>query len=419
MKRTWILAGAPALALVTACSGGSHFSSASPPRVPVSLASHLTQAVRVGVIVTGAVDPGQGHEDLGLAAGARVAEYRLGLASPGKVSLDVVDDHGNSAGSVAAVRQLVHDQVAGIVYASEGSHIADGVKAATAAGVAVILPYDTQQAGAGNGVWTTGPTQTSAVQRIGNFLRDRHIQRPMVVIARGAAPALNTLSKSQQTVVVDDSGALPASTLTTLSGAKAPDGVVVWAPSQTEANVVTSLQRSHIAVPIVLGPGALSSDFAGQLAVNRANGDATTAGEYLTVGVPATDANPSSGTSAFLAALRLASKDPAVLGLNTAESFSAAGAATADVRSHDAVLAIVAGAVKANSVNAANVRSALGDLKLTQADGIAGPALDFTNAVALDPDRSVVTLAATTQDQGQREGIDQAMPGIEWFALAN
>jgi branched-chain amino acid transport system substrate-binding protein len=167
-------------------------------------------------------------------------------------------------------------------------------------------------------------------------------------------------------------------------------------------------------VPVVLGPAALAPAFAGRLTQLGAEGGATTAGQFLTVGPAAGDTSPGAGTTAFLAAVRVAASDADLPALTGDDGFGAAGAATADVRSHDAVLALAAAAAKAGSGAPRDVLTALRGLTVDAGDGLAGPELSFGTPQALG-DEGVAVLQATTRGPGR--GVAEDAPALSWFVL--
>ena len=412
-----------ATGLLAGCGkSATTFPASTPQQVPLGIASALLQPVKIGLVVTSSSAPGQGADDLGLAAGARVAEYRLGLAAKGRVTLDVVDDHGTAAGSRAAVQQLLTDGVAGIVYASEGSHLDGGVALAQAAHTAVLLPYATT-APAGSGVWLTGPSTPQVVSVLGSDLAKQDLTVPLVLSTQPVDGLDQIASGASSKSLTEGSGltAEVAGDLGKVGTTGGPDAVVVWGSAQAEADAVAAVQQAGSTVPVLLGPAALSPAFSTELTALGAQGSATTGGTYVTAGVPATDNSTSGATTAFLAADRLAAADTsAVPSLLTATSFSASGAATADSRAHDAVLALVDAVAVARRTAPASVLTALGTIGPTPSSlGLAGPALDFAHGATALSASGVEALQSTDQASGQRAGIAQTLPALSWFALGS
>jgi branched-chain amino acid transport system substrate-binding protein len=410
--------------LLAGCGGtnAKPFPASTPQQVPLGIAAALLQPVKIGLVVTSSSAPGQGQDDLGLAAGARVAEYRLGLAAQGKVTLDVVDDHGTAAGSRAAVQQLLGDGVAGIVYASEGSHLDAGVALAQAASTAVLLPYATTVP-AGSGVWLTGPSAQQVVSALSTALGAQHLVSPLV-LRTTSVTGLDQIASDPTVKTIDEGANLTAQVaadLTKLGTAAGPDAVVVWGSAQAEADAVAAVQQSGSTVPVLLGPSALSPTFASELAQLGSQGQATTGGTYVTAGVPATDNSTTGETTAFLAADRLAAADTAAVpSLLTATSFSASGAATADTRAHDAVLALVDAVAVARRTAPGSVLGALRTISSTPSSlGLAGPTLDFAQGPDALSASGVEALQSTDQGSGQRSGVEQTLPALTWFALGS
>jgi hypothetical protein len=79
------------------------------------------------------------------------------------------------------------------------------------------------------------------------------------------------------------------------------------------------------------------------------------------------------------------------------------------------VIALAQAAGAAGSGTAADVAAALSGLKLSNADGLAGPTLDFSSDTVLDP-QAVVALRSSDQDLGLRPQGDEARPRLIWFA---
>jgi branched-chain amino acid transport system substrate-binding protein len=416
---------ATAALVLTACTSGStdderpaeaDFSPAAAPAVAVPLREELPGPVQVGVVVTGAGARGEGAEYAPLAAGARVAEFRLDTPEADAVALTVVDDRGTSDGAIAATRQLVDAGVSGIVYASSGPHLDAALEVAAGARTAVLLPYEGRDEIAAATAWRTGPSDEQVTRQVRSLLAERGRRAPLVLTADGTGTGLAGLAdparRAELTAGDGLSGQVAAAAGALTAGSA--DAVVVAASADTAAETVAALQGLAPGLPVVLGPSALAPAFSARLTDLGSSGTATTAGQFLTVGPAATDSSTSEGVVRFLAAVRLAAQDGDLPALSGTDVFGASGAATADVRSHDAVLSLVAAASAAGSVEPAAVLDALQALEVGAEDGLAGPALDFGDAQAL-PDDGLSLLQATTR--GIDRGVAQEAPALSWFAL--
>ena len=112
----------------------------------------------------------------------------------------------------------------------------------------------------------------------------------------------------------------------------------------------------------------------------------------------------------FLSAVRLASGDPEVMNLTNDAPFSD-DAWAADARSHDAVVAFVRAAASARNGDPAKVGAALRTMAFGPADGLAGPALDFSRPTALTAE--AIPVYASQQDLGLRPQNEDA-PRLVW-----
>jgi branched-chain amino acid transport system substrate-binding protein len=405
---------------VTGCTSGgdggetADFRPAAAPEVGVPLLAGSEQPVRIGVVVTGAAARGQGAEYAAPAAGARVAEFRLDQGGD-RVTLEVVDDRGTPEGAAAAVRQLVDGGVAGIVYASAGSHLDPGLDVAAAAGTAVLLPYETRTDLAGDSAWRTGPSADQVADLVSSLLSERGQRSPLALTEDGAGDALAGLAAPARRSGLTPGDALPGQVATAAATlAQGADGVLVDASAETAAETVAALQGTAPAVPVVLAPPALSPAFAARLTELGSSGAATTAGQFLTVGPAVADSSPEDGVVRFLAAVRLAAQDAALPALTGTDTFAVAGAGTADTRSHDAVVALAAAAAEAGSTDPGEVLAALRGSTLGADAGLAGPGLDFTDVQALALE-DIAVLQATTR--GPERGVGAAEPALSWFVL--
>jgi hypothetical protein len=384
------------------------------PAEPAPVALKAAQApddLAIGVVVS---LTGEGSDWSETAEGARVATYRYGLGERA-VDLRPVDDKGTARGATAAVRTLVDAGVAGIVVATEGEHVRAAVKAATDAGVPVLLPYETDTAGLPDGAWLTGPDREQVVSALARALAADGLGRPVVVDAGGGAPSgIDALSTYPFRAGGDASRIAGRIARQTRSGARV-DSVVVTGPAAQQATVVRALQGENVQVPVLLTPDALSPVFATTLVAL----DGTLAGRLTTVGPDAADVaamTPGAegqALSAYFAALRATAGDDGVEDFFDAEPFGGVSD-TADTRSHDAVVALVTAAAEAGSDAPEAVTKALSGLTVTRADGLAGPELDFSAPSALADD-AVTALQASTQSPGLRPASPKPEPRLFWF----
>jgi hypothetical protein len=196
--------------------------------------------------------------------------------------------------------------------------------------------------------------------------------------------------------------------------------IVIAASATHQAELAAAIQGrlGYRQAPIFLTPQALSPAFARTLGAAG-----SLSGSYFTVGSDSGDARalaPDGDAAAvFFTALRLAARDQDVTN-SYADAAFATVAQTADIPSHDAVVALVRAVEQAGSAEPAAVKAALGSLHLGADDGLAGAALDFTSAFAL-PDDAVVTLVARTASPGTRPTPTTAAPapGLWWFATGS
>lgn len=412
----------PALAtlLLAGCTSSSAPHTPVPgPTVALRAADAVPGTLTIGVVVTSTSAEDEGAQDLPLAAGARVAQYRLGLRHP--VQLKVQDDHGTPEGSTAAVQALLDQHVSGIVYASEGSHMSPGLQLAATAETAVLLPYaDELPTGSGTTALLSGPTRTQSVTALTAALRGRSLQRPLVITTTPVEGFDHVAAATGGVHQLPEGGGLGQQAVdlakAAAGGDKAADSVVVWASGQSEAQIVAAVQRAGLSVPVLLGPAALTPSFADTLRDLDATGGGTASGAFLTAGEPATDSTTGPAMSSFLAAVRLAAADTSVEALASGAGFSANGAGTADTRSHDAVVALAAAAAHARSTAPDKVSAALTSLRVSADDGLAGPSLSFHGDTPVGAG-GVAVLQASGEDPGQRAGIAQQTEPLSWFAL--
>ena len=380
---------------------------------PVALeAKGAPSRLTVGVVVSLTSEPDQGAEWSSVAEGAEVAAYRYRLGDV-RVRIAPENDKGSAEGARDAVRRLVAEHVAGIVMATEGDHVGPALAEARRAGVPVLLPYGAPGTGLPGAAWSTGPDRSQVGAALADALRAQGLHRPLLVDAGGGQlPHLAPVRRVRYRAG-DDPDAL-AGTVVRSARADDADALVVSGPAALQGQLVAALQGRDAGRPLLVTPQALSPSFATALGSAGGSLDA----DLTTVGVAGGDTTTlqpgSAGRAAtgFFAALRSAAADPRLEDFFDGRPFARVAAA-ADSRSHDAVVALVAAAARAESAQPGEVRKALADLTVTSADGLAGPDLDFRHRSAVRS-REVTALHATTQDPGVTPAGGAAQ--IHWFA---
>lgn len=408
MTRTMIagvLAGV--LLALTACGAEE------PPPAAEALGPELTLThgqdgpIRVGVLVPPV--EGEGSEFRSMIEGVRVAGYRFDLGGT-EVEYQVALDDGTADGARAAMSSLLDAGVAGVVMAAEGEHTTSALALADQAETAVLLPYT--DAGSAT-AWSLAPSIEAVVTQIDAGLVEADAERPYLAVAEGRASDI----KATRTGTLADATAMAEEIIAALE-AREIDSVVIDAAAEQQAALVVALQGRLGArqLPIVLTPEALTPTFGDLL-----SSGGTTAGWLYSVGtdsgdhVSAAESEQGEYGAVFFAALRLAAGDVDCLNVYGDDS-CAAGAPQADVASHDATVALVRAVDEAESTDPAQVRVALGSLRLDHTDGLAGPALEFGRTQALSDD-DVVVLHASTSDPGLRPLDPQgaAAASLFWF----
>ena len=378
--------------------------------VPLTVDPALAQPITISVL---APDAGLGAAFRQVIEGARIAQYRFALGGAQIHLVFASYTDGDSDQLSTAVATLLAAHPAGLVVTSAGDALTTVLTAARQASLPVLLPYD-RPAAVGDGVWLTGPSGAAIDQRIATALAERGVLAPYLLTT--GRDSLTQLKPVRQLVIGSDFAALADQVAEAIRAGQA-DSVVIAAPALIEAALTVDLQSRFgvLQPPIVLTPDALSPVF-GQAIADAGVGN----GIFATVGPDNSEARALSGgpagdqAAAFFSAVRLAAADPACSTLTT-EPSCATIAPLADIPSHDAVVALVRAVEKAQSTDPGRVGAALAQLSLSQGDGLAGPALDFTSPTALS-DTAVTTLYATTQDSGLRPTASSGKgPGLYWL----
>lgn len=402
--------------------------------VPVALSDvDLPSGSSIGVVLTSGDDTTEGSQWNQAAQGAVVAQQRLELGG-NDVTLMTENDAGSSEGSAEAVQNLIDQGVAGIIYASSGNHVADGLAVAEDAEVPVILPYEA----AGEDVtnqWSLAlgddEAATTLAAEVGNYERPLHIN--------AGAPLPDAVAVSDEVEFTGETdttafgeemalrtGADPFENGAYTGGGEdeqspAPvvenpaDVVVVSGHPVLQARAVFALQAGNVSVPVVLTQDAVSPSF--DQALLEQGG--TVSSSLRTVGASWDDgaalgrSGQSRAMSAFLTANRQIADNESLQNLTEDAPFVESAAVT-DVRSHDAVLALSNALSDAGNTDPANVAESLSELELAAGDGIAGPQLDFANAQAMTGDATV--LHASSQQLGLRPTVGEYSDVLVWIS---
>ena len=402
-----------------------------PVTMPVAISGvNLPKDAKLGIVLTLGDGTSPGSEWNQAAQGARVAQQRLSMGGA-DLGFIVENDHGTSAGAQEAITSLVAQGVAGIVLATDGPQIGDALSSAQAAGIPVLLVYSSLSAAdATDGVWSLTPSEENTAAAFTEILQE--FSNPLQIDAGSGLPG--TVNISDRLTVSDgaDLSVLATDVATRTNADAAAGGAYSGDPDQTpsapvenpndavvisgrpimQAMIVRALQAKDISVPIVLTPGATSPAFATELSEQGGSGSTN----LVSVGAAWSDSvalsNDSHGRtmSAFLAGVRLSAEDDEILDL-TEEAPFATVSATADVRSHDAVIALAQAISAAGSTEPDEVGEALARLDLGPADGVSGPDLDFSRAQAFVGETTA--LYASDQQLGLRP---QTVAGqLVWF----
>lgn len=418
-----------------------HFSMGEPEANPVAVTVpteirglEVPPAAKIGVIVTFGTATGEGSEWNLSAHGAVVAQQRLASGDT-DIELVVENDGGTAAGAQAALDRLTDEGVAGIVYASSGPHIEAALRGAPESSIPVILPYETAPAGVDD-IWSLAVDDDAFGSVLAETLSDA--AHPLHIDAGGDLPAAVAVGDAIRfpgtdiDAFADDIAVRTGADLRAYGvyssiydddgetvGEPVPlevtnDAIVMSGHAVTQARLLYALQARNVTVPVILGPEAVSPAFSATL---RELGG-TVSSNLRTIGSEWSDAKAletdaaGRAMSAFLAAVRQLAGDDRALNL-TGDAPFADVADHADVRSHDAILILVAGIDAAESADPGRVAEAIGGLSLAAGDGLAGPALDLSAPQALIGD--VTVLYASNQRLGLRPHAGSPAQTLVWF----
>lgn len=378
----------------------------------VALTADVPHGLTLGVLVSFSSREGQGAEWNQAVQGAAVAAQRFSDGGT-DVNLVVADDQGNADRAVEAVRDLAEQGVSGVIVGTSGDHLLAAEAEAERLSLPMILPYASDAVPVGATSWATGPTSEAITEAVNASLADSGVSRTLLITDHSQNVAMEPVKVLDFSYGNDVKALRSRINKVAHNTSLQVDSVLVVGPATQQAMAVLALQQSDLGLPIRVTPEARSPVFAQTLSEE---GGALTGG-LITVGPDDDDpvalrANADGrAMSAFLLEVRTMANNSSVQDLYQESAFADV-AATADVASHDAVVSLVRGVEKANSLDAGRVTTAMETLALDHADGLAGRPLTFAQAVALDP-TEVVPLASTLPSAGLRPG-DRA-DVLDWF----
>lgn len=375
-----------------------------PQALNLALDDGVPKGTKIGLVVTGS---GPGNDVFGMASGAYIANFRLNGAKSGNdtVTLLVKDDQNDPASATAAVKDLAAQGVAGIVYASAGDQMMPAVQAAAAAGVPVLVPYsgDGRLVSSGSTTFLTGPSDeqeaAKLVKQAGNLTKVAVLRQAGAYGDEGLADLSKAGLAPVKDVVLDPAKADYKSEVAQVAAAGA-DGVIVWADGTQAVKAINAINAANLNAQVLFSSRAATPAF------GRAQTTLIAPSAHdglLSAGTWAGPWTPTRTIDAFFEAKKKAVSEGGVI----------ADLANADVRSHDAVVAIAFAAKAAKSNKAADVLTAMRTLK---ADGLAGTPLDFSKQTAVT-DGNVAVLAYSTVDDGSGRYPSVATSGGHWVAV--
>lgn len=372
----------------------------------------------IGVVLTsGSSEGGQWYLP---AHGVSVAHYRLGLGG-NDLEVVAVDDGGSRNGSVEAIKELLAQDVAGIVYASTGEHMRPGLGLASTEEVPVILPYDTSTTWPG--IYTIAPSTESVIEVINEELEG--FAHSVQVIPEGTDPADAVATETMEINPKDVTEGVEDLVLRTsvdpaahgayegaedlessqefqdTSSQPRIEALFIDGDARFTADVLTGLVARGVKIPMIVGSDALTPAFVSRVV----DSDGVVPPGVITVGSAHQDSlalrndAPGRAMSAFLQAVRQTGQMVDGTDLMGESDFTQAQV-WADASSHDALVALTHAVARAKSTDPKAVGEALDGLKLGKNDAIVGSDLDFSEPqAAVEP---ASALFSTNQRLGLR-----------------
>ncbi|WP_122787465.1 ABC transporter substrate-binding protein [Cutibacterium modestum] len=354
------------------------------PRVELSLGK-VPSHVRIGLVVSYTENPREGSGWIGNAHGAQVAIWRLAQGGD-DIEIQVVSDKGSGQGAKDAVAQLKEAGVTGIVAATSGPHTKVLAEEASRADIPILLPYATRPDDAPEGAWFGVPTATRQDDLI-------EAQAAKFGCRRFATRGAGLRAADTTDIPVDNKGQVTKQFVEKL--AKDPKtcvylenlGPVAASDSPT---MVSDLRAGGVTAPIFLGLDATSAASTVALVRNGAIPNGIYSLGVPSDGVEAVSLAGNEESRAFSEAVThlTTSKEKSVI--DPSRSFETYSG-EADGRSHDAVVTLIAGSVKANSNHAEDVRTALSSLNMSKLPLVNRP--DAMGKMTIETGDQIVQLA--------------------------
>ncbi|MEY2397444.1 MAG: hypothetical protein QOJ00_618 [Actinomycetota bacterium] len=409
-RRALIVTGAVLASLTAACTSGGGNHTATPAAAtsasgaPKLAIDTTATGMKVGLVVSSS---GPGADVRDLASGAYVAAFRLNGAKSGTdhVQLVVKDDNGTPEGATAAINELHDAGVVGVVYGSTGEQTLAAAATAAGAGLPVVFPYadDSRVTAQGATSFLGAPTVDQVAKQFAEHITKANLGTVALLRQSGAYgdEGKAALAAAGVNVALDQpfaAGDALAATAKAVAAAK-PGAVIVWAEAAPAVAAADALSTAGVEATLLFADRAAVPAFgklvAGALTPPVSDG-------VLSVGSWAGPDTPTKAVDAFFLA-----RDAVV-----ADGATTADLSSADFRSHDAVLALVAAATASSSP--AGVTDAMRDLSPDIA-GAAGVPLDFHNAAAV-ADKDVALLSYSTADDGSGRYLPKTSGG-HWLAV--
>ncbi|WP_288784405.1 hypothetical protein [uncultured Cutibacterium sp.] len=354
------------------------------PRVELSLGK-MPSHVRIGLVVSYTENPREGRGWIGNAHGAQVAVWRLAQGGD-DVEIQVVSDKGSGRGAKDAIAQLKEAGVTGIVAATSGPHTEVLAEEASRAGIPILLPYATRPDHAPDGAWFGVPGVTRQDDLI-------ETQATKLGCKRFATRGAGLRAADTTDIPVDNKGQVTKQFVEKL--AKDPKtcvyledlGPVVASDAPT---IVSDLRAGGVTAPIFLGPHATSAASTVALVRNGAIPNGIYSLGVPSDGVEAVSLAGNEESRAFSEAVTHLTASNAKSVIDPSKSFETYSG-EADGRSHDAVVTLIAGSVKANSNHAEDVRTALSSLDMSKLPLANRP--DATGKMTIENGVQIVQLA--------------------------